>query len=130
MSVGALQLAIIISFSIGSALLIFSIIILRITLTHRLKKQLKAEDRYWESSGVDFGMVNTLLYTWACVIPGYTSWTNFKRYFYRNLNVRDFANKFELCMAHLAIAGLTLVLTSTVAFYITDVFEIITWNEN
>ncbi len=47
--------------------MILGLLVLRLTLTRRLKKKLKATGDYWDSGTIDFGFINTSLFAW--VIP-------------------------------------------------------------
>ena len=111
----------------GSILtMIFTFIILRLTLCHRLKHALKAKGEYWDTGTLDFGLFNTALFAWACVIPNMKSWKNFNRIYY-NLDVREFANRFEMIIAHLSILAVSIAMVCTVFFIATEQLGIIQW---
>jgi hypothetical protein len=91
----------------GAGVMLLSMVLLRITLTRRLKKHLKPRDEYWESRTLDFGFLNTAIFGWACVIPKIERTENFKR-IYVHLNVKQFSNTAEKVIAHLMIIGLVI----------------------
>ena len=53
----------------GLAAMFLGFLLLRLTLTRRLKKKLEATGDYWDSGTLDFGFLNTTITAWACVIP-------------------------------------------------------------
>ena len=74
----------------GGASLVLGLLILRLTLTRRLKKQLTATGGYWDSGTIDFGFINTALFAWACTIPRVQKLERFQL-LYPNLDIRSFA---------------------------------------
>lgn len=90
----------------GAVTMLVSMVVLRLTLTRRLKKDLEPSGRYWRSGTIDFDLINTALFGWACVIPRMHQWRNFRN-FYEDLNVRDYAKGYERIIAFAMIAGLT-----------------------
>lgn len=85
--------------------MIFSFVLLRLTLTRRLKNHLQPKGQYWDSGTIDFGFINTAIFCWACVIPSMTKWKNYQ-IIYGNLDVKSFANKFEIGLSYTMIIGL------------------------
>ena len=93
------------------------LLVLRLTLTRRLKKKLKATGDYWDSGTIDFGLFNTAIFAWACTMPWFQ---RLKRYqlLYPGLDVRSFANWFERVVAYGAIYGLMVMLLSIPLSYL------------
>lgn len=89
----------------GVMSMVLSLLVLRLTLTRRVKKELKPKGEYWESGTLDFGFMNTALFAWACVVP-YLQRTVKFRLFYPHLDVREYANWFERMVAYGVIGGL------------------------
>ena len=111
----------------GSILtMIFTFIILRLTLGHRLKHALRTKGEYWDTGTWDFGFFSTVLFMWACVIPRVTRWDSFSR-FYQNLEARQFANLFEIIIAHLCVIAVSITMVCTVFFITTEQLGIIQW---
>src|SRR5690606_33465498 len=88
----------------GGAGLFFGLLLLRLTLTRRLKKKLKTTGDYWETGTLDFGFINTSLFAWACAIPRGQKLEKFQL-IYPGLDVRSFAIWFERAVAYVAIYG-------------------------
>ncbi|MCH8498934.1 MAG: hypothetical protein LAT63_10675 [Marinobacter sp.] len=88
----------------GIVSMFLGLILLRLTLTRRLKKKLKATDEYWETGTLDFGFLNTIMFAWACTMPWFQ---RLKKYqlIYPGLDVRAFANWFERIAAYGIIYG-------------------------
>ena len=95
----------------------FGLLILRVTLTRRLKKKLKETGDYWDSGTIDFGIINTSLFAWACTIPRVQRLEKFQM-IYPGLDVRSFANWFERAVAYGAIYGLMVMFLSAPFFYL------------
>lgn len=91
--------------ALGAVTMIVAMIVLRLTLTRRLKKDLESSGQYWRSGTIDFDLINTALFGWACLIPRMHQWKNF-RVFYENLDVRDYATGYERIIAFTMICGL------------------------
>lgn len=89
----------------GGGVMLLCMVLLRVTLTRRLKKHLQRRGEYWDSGTLDFGFLNTAIFGWACVIPRIMESENIKR-MYTELNVRSFANTLEKILAHSMIIGL------------------------
>ncbi|MCH8498936.1 MAG: hypothetical protein LAT63_10685 [Marinobacter sp.] len=103
----------------GGFCMLFGFLILRLTLTRRLKKKLKATGEYWETGTLDFGFMNTILFAWACTIPWVQRQKNFQ-VLYRDLDVRAFANWFERGVAYSSIYGLIVLLLGIPAFHLVE----------
>lgn len=88
----------------GIIISLFGLVILRLTLTRRLKKKLKKTDEYWNTGASDFGFINTAVFAWACSIPSFERLERFQA-LYPNLNVRAFANPFERATAYGILVG-------------------------
>lgn len=102
-----LQLHIILAFvgviaAVGSLL---SVLILRLTLTRRLRNKLQPTGDYWETGALDFGFMNTYLFAWACTIPHFSRLKKFQM-LYPGLDVRGYAKWFERWAAYWTIGGL------------------------
>ncbi|MCH8498933.1 MAG: hypothetical protein LAT63_10670 [Marinobacter sp.] len=89
----------------GGFCMLVGLLVLRITLTRRLKKKLKATGEYWATGTLDFGFLNTAMFAWACTMPWFQ---RLKKYqlIYPGLDVRAFANWFERAVAYGTIYGL------------------------
>jgi len=92
-------------------------LVLRLTLTRRLKKKLKETGDYWDSGTLDFGFLNTALFAWACTMPWFQ---RLKKYqlLYPDLDVRAFANWFERAAACGIIYGTMVIFLSAPFFYL------------
>tara|TARA_R110002012_G_scaffold308902_1_gene515602 strand:- start:949 stop:1311 length:363 start_codon:yes stop_codon:yes gene_type:complete len=101
----------------GGASMFFGLLLLRLTLTHRLKKKLRATGDYWDTGTLDFGFINTSLFAWACAIPRVQRLERFQS-IYPGLDVRSFANWFERAIACGAIYGLMVMFLSAPFFYL------------
>lgn len=96
---------------------ILSVLILRLTLTRRLKKKLKASDDYWETGTLDFGFLNTYVFALACTLPFVPRSKNYQ-ILYGGLDVKAFATAFEKGAAYAMAWGFALFFISTPAFYL------------
>lgn len=92
-------------------------LVLRLTLTRRLKKKLKATDDYWNSGTLDFGFLNTFFFAWACTLPFASRSANFKA-MYSDLDVKGFATVFERSVAYLMTVSFALSFISLPIFYL------------
>ena len=101
----------------GGASMFFGLLLLRVTLTRRLKKRLKATSDYWDTGTLDFGFINTSLFAWACAIPRVQRLERFQS-IYPGLDVRSFANWFERAIAYGAIYGLIVMMLGIPFFYL------------
>ena len=101
----------------GVALMVLGLLLLRLTLTRRLKLSLSRTNRYWDSGALDFGFTNTALFAWACAVPRIQSLERFQR-IYPDLNVRAFANSFEKLVAYGTVSGLLLFFVCIPFFYL------------
>ena len=101
----------------GVASMILGLLLLRLTLTRRLKKKLAATGDYWNSGTLDFGLINTSLFAWACTIPRVQKLERFQL-LYPDLDVRSFANWFERVAAYGAVGGLLAACLSIPFFYL------------
>lgn len=90
---------------IGISLFMLGFLVLRLTLTRRLKKELQPTGDYWETGTLDFGFLNTALFAWACVIPGFKKLKKIQ-VIYPGLDVRRYATWFERWVAYGMIGGL------------------------
>lgn len=103
----------------GGLAMIFGLLVLRLTLTHRLKKRLKPTGDYWETGTLDFGIMNTALFAWACTLP-YMRRSLLYRSLYPDLDILKFANWFEKTVAYGIIGGLAVMFASAPFFYFFD----------
>lgn len=103
--------------AVGASLMVLGLLILRLTLTRRLKASLSVTDQYWHSGAIDFGLANTALFAWACAIPGIQRLERFRRV-YPELDIRALANSFERVTAYGTIGGLMLFFVCIPFFYI------------
>ena len=101
----------------GVATMLLGLLVLRLTLTRRLKKKLKPTGDYWDSGTIDFGFINTSLFAWACAIPRVQRLERFQS-IYPGLDVRSFANWFERAIAYGAIYGLIVMMLGIPFFYL------------
>ncbi len=101
----------------GAMTMLFSLILLRVTLTRRLKKELEATGDYWDSGTIDFGFTNTALFAWVCAIPPIQKFERFQ-IIYPDLDVRSFANGFEKAVAYAMVGGLMIFFLSAPLFYL------------
>lgn len=101
----------------GVASMFLGFLALRLTLTHRLKKKLKATGDYWDSGTIDFGFINTTIFAWACTMPWFQ---RLKKYqlLYPGLDVRAFANWFERAAAYGIIYGAMVACLSAILSYL------------
>ena len=100
----------------GVASMHLGLLVLRLTLTRRLKKKLEATDDYWDSGTIDFGFINTALFAWACTMPCVQRLKKFQL-IYPGLDVRSFANWYERAAAYGMIYGLmTLFLCAPLSY--------------
>ena len=99
----------------GIALAIVCLVLLRFTLTRRLKKHLEASDRYWESGTLDFGFFNTYIFAYACTLPFVSRSKNYQA-IYKDLNVKDFATSFEVVTSYTMLLGFLLFFIGTPVF--------------
>src|SRR5690554_1303788 len=99
----------------GGLSMLLGWLLLRLTLTRRLKKELKPRGEYWETGTLDFGFLNTIAFAWAIVVPWVQRSVKF-RLLYPDLNVKGRANGFEKAMAYGTIGGLLVLLLSCIVF--------------
>lgn len=88
----------------GIVLAIVCLVVLRFTLTRRLKKHLEVSDAYWESGTLDFGFLNTYIFAYACTLPFVSRSSNYQT-IYKDLDVKAFATPFERATAYAMLAG-------------------------
>ncbi|MAL97288.1 MAG: hypothetical protein CL583_02460 [Alteromonadaceae bacterium] len=103
----------------GAASMLLGLLVLRLTLTHRLKKKLKPNGEYWDSGTLDFGFINTALFAWACTLP-YVQRSERFRLIYRDLDVKSFANWFETAAAYATIGGVAIFFLFGPLIYLFD----------
>ena len=101
----------------GIATALISLLVLRLTLTRRLKKKLQATDDYWDSGTLDFGFLNTYVFAYACTLPFASRSANFKA-IYKDLDVKVFATLFEKCTAYAMTGGFVVFFISIPIFYL------------
>lgn len=89
----------------GAISMLLGLVVLRLTLTRRLKKKLKPTDDYWETGTLDFGLMNTTLFAWACVLP-YMRRSRMYQNLYPDLNIKEAVSWFEKVAAYGIIGGL------------------------
>ncbi|WP_339805446.1 hypothetical protein [uncultured Marinobacter sp.] len=99
----------------GVATMLLGLLVLRLTLTRRLKKKLKPTGDYWDSGTIDFGFINTSLFAWACAIPRVQRLDRFQS-IYPGLEVRSFANWLERAAAYGIIYGVLVFFLSAPFF--------------
>lgn len=99
----------------GGLFMLLGWLLLRLTLTRRLKKELKPKGEYWETGTLDFGLLNTIAFAWAIVSPWVQNSVKF-RLIYPNLKVKSRANGFEVALAYSTIGGLFVLLLSCIVF--------------
>ena len=101
----------------GGASMLLGLVILRLTLTRRLKKKLMETDSYWDSGSIDFGFFNTAVFAWACAVPLFEKLEKFQL-LYPDLNVRNFANWYERAAAYGTIYGAMVFVLCIPFFYL------------
>src|SRR5690554_1349892 len=84
--------------------MLLGLLLLRLTLTRRLKKELKPKGEYWETGTLDFGLLNTVAFAWAIVLPWVQRSVKF-RLIYPDLNVKARASGLEKFIAYCTIGG-------------------------
>lgn len=99
----------------GGASMLLGALLLRLTLTRRLKKKLKATGDYWASGTIDFDYINTALFAWACTIPRVQRLERFQLLF-PGLDVRSSATWYEKAAAYGMIYGLMVLCLSIPVF--------------
>lgn len=109
--------------------MVISILLLRLTLTRRIKKkQREIGGYYWDAGTLDFGFLNTIAFTWVCAIPAMRKLGNAKIYVGENLDVRAFANRFEVALSYACIGSLGIIILAIIIYYPTDYFGLIDWD--
>ena len=110
---------VVIAFISGSSIMIaiLSLLVLRLTLTRRLKKKLKASDDYWETGTLDFGFLNTYVFAFACTLPFVPRSRNYQL-LYKDFDVKAFATVFEKGVAYAMTSGFAVFFISTLLFYL------------
>lgn len=96
--------------------MMLGILLLRLTLTHRLKKKLKATGDYWASGTLDFDFLNTIIFGWASGTPWFQRLKRFQL-LYPGLDVRSFAKWYEKVAAYGMVYGL-MVLCLSIPFFL------------
>lgn len=102
---------------VSAAVFLFSFFILRMTLTRRIKKYLKPRGNYWDSGTLDFELMNTAMFCWACVIPRIQNLDKFK-IMYGAFDVKRFAKKHEVALSFSMISGLAIFFICGTCTYI------------
>lgn len=102
---------------VGIATALLSVLILRLTLTRRLKKKLKATDDYWETGTLDFGFLNTYVFALACTLPFVPRSKNYQ-ILYKDLDVKAFATLFEKGTAYAMSSGFAVFFICIPIFYL------------
>jgi len=101
----------------GVISMLLGLLVLRLSLTRRLKKKLQENGDYWDSGAIDFGFINTVIFAWACTIRRVQQLERFQL-IYPGLDVKSFANKFERAAAYGAIYGTMVLFLSAPFFYL------------
>lgn len=101
----------------GILMAIFCLVVLRFTLTRRLKQHLETNNNYWKSGTLDFGFLNTYIFAYACTLPFVSKSRNFQR-IYNSLDVKAFATQFEKVIAYAMLAGFSAFFVATPLFYL------------
>lgn len=106
-----------------------SLIVLRFTLTRRLKKEIfHRKEFYYKSDIPDFDLVNTILFAGVCVVPAFKRMKYHKYFVSENIDVRSFANLCEMLVAHIYIGSLAFILISGVGVVVLEWFGIVAIN--
>lgn len=110
---------VVIAFIGGGSIMIaiLSLLILRLTLTRRLKKKLKASDDYWNTGTLDFGFLNTYVFAFACTLPFVPRSKNYQ-VLYKDLDVKAFATLFEKGTAYAMTLGFAAFFICIPIFYL------------
>ena len=116
-----------ISGSICALIFFICFVLLRLSLTKRIKKTLLPKGEYWDSGTLDFDFINTAIFCFACAVPKFAKQSKFQS-LYPNLDVRNIANKFEVTLALLLIISLTSFFTLGFVMLITDITGYLQWD--
>jgi hypothetical protein len=110
----------------GAVTMIVAMIVLRLTLTRRLKKDLESSGQYWKSGTLDFGFFNTIIFALACTLSYVPRSKNY-RLIYNDLDVKSKTNPFERMVAYSMLVGLALLLLSSLLVFVTQQAGWIKW---
>src|SRR5690554_1675500 len=113
----AMPLHVMIAFvSVGGGIAMWlGLIALRLTLTRRVKRELKPKGEYWETGTLDFGFLNTALFALACVLP-FVRQSEMFRLLYPDMDVKRYMSWLERAFSYGAIGGLIVCLMLGVIF--------------
>ncbi|WP_339806807.1 hypothetical protein [uncultured Marinobacter sp.] len=100
----------------GAIVMLLGLVVLRLTLTRRLKKKLKQTGDYWETGTLDFGLMNTTLFAWACVLP-YMRRPRMYQNLYPGLEIKEVVGWFEKVVAYGIIGGLSIFFCSSLSLF-------------
>lgn len=107
---------------------LLAIFFLRLTLTRRLKKYIFEHGEFYYDSGfIDFDIFNTISFATVCAIPKYKKLKQHKYFVSENINVRQFANLFEIVLSYIFLISLMAFLLAGIFYSVTDYFEWIHW---
>lgn len=107
---------------------LIALIFLRFTLTKRLKKYIFEKGEYYFDSGIiDFDLFNTISFATVCAIPQYKKLKRHKLYVSENINVRQFANLYEIILSYIFLISLLTFLLAAIFYSATDYFGWIQW---
>ena len=113
----------------SGASMVASMLLLRLTLTRRIKKkQREAGGYYWDTGTLDFGFLNTIAFMLVCAFPPLKNQGNGKIYIPRNVEVRDMATGFEIFLSYACVVSTSLIMLAILIYYPTDYFGLIDWN--
>ncbi|UZD64571.1 hypothetical protein [Marinobacter sp. AN1] len=98
-------------------LAMLSMLLLRVTLTYRLKKKLKPTGEYWRTGTLDLDFGNTVLFALVCTLP-FAQRSDFYKAVYPDLDIKAFANPFETVLAYSMVTGFAVFFIMGPFYYI------------
>ena len=105
--------------ALGWLFMLLGLLLLRLTLTRRVKRELKPKGEYWETGTLDFGFLNTALFALACVLP-FVRQSEMFRLLYPDMNVKKYMNWLERAFSYGVIGGLIVCLMLGVVFVLIE----------
>jgi len=110
------------------ALMALSILLLRLTLDRRVRKEALPADKVYDAfTDWHFGFGRSIVFGWACALP-YINNTPTLRALYNNVDIAGFANRIEKTIAYcMAVSVFTLVGVCVPLFFITKWLGIFVW---
>ena len=120
------QFFIVVSMIVSIIVSILSMIVLRLTLDRRVRRVLPKDKIYNSYMDAYFGVGRAISFGAACVFR-FANDSEKLRYYYNNIDIKAFANRFEKFVAYcMYISGAILIL-SGIIIYATDWLGIYNW---